>query len=73
MKKQDATMILAEFRDAVRAIEPMKAMQAFNELMNSDGVVTTNFNLAGDFSHALTTLRNVLDAMDRKGIRFPPN
>ena len=73
MTKQEAIHVLDGFRKAFRTLDPTKAMQAFNALMNTDGVVTTNFNLAGDFSHALATLGSVFDAMDRKGIQFPSN
>jgi hypothetical protein len=73
MTKPEAINALDGFRKAFRKLDPMKAMQAFNELMNADGVVTTSFNLAGDFSHALATLRNVFGAMESGGIRFPSN
>jgi hypothetical protein len=73
MTKQEAINVLDGFRKASRTLDPTKAMQAFNALMNADGAVTTSFNLAGDFSHALATLRSVFDAMERKGIQFPSN
>lgn len=73
MTKQEAIDVLNGFRKAFRTLDQMKAMQAFNALMNADGRVTTNFNLAGDFSHALATLKSVFDAMERKGIGFPSN
>lgn len=73
MTKQEAIHVLDGFRKAFRALDQVKAMQAFNTLMNADGIVTTNFNVAGDFSHALATLRSVFDAMERKGIGFPSN
>jgi hypothetical protein len=73
MTKQEAINVLDGFRKASRTLDPTKAMQAFNALMNTDGAVTTSFNLAGDFSHALVTLRSVFNAMERKGIQFPSN
>jgi hypothetical protein len=71
MTKQEAVNVLDGFRKASRTLDPTKAMQAFNALMNSDAVLTTSFKLAGDFSHALATLRSVFDAMERKGVQFP--
>jgi hypothetical protein len=73
MTKEEATNVLGEFRKAFRALNQVQAMQAFNALMNSGSVTTTNFNLAGDFGSALATLRTVFDKMDQAGIRFPPN
>lgn len=73
MTEQEAVDILSGFRKAFRALNQMEAMQAFNTLMNTSGVVTTNFNLAGDFASALATLKTVFDKMDNKGIRFPSN
>ena len=71
MTEQEAIDVLAGFRKAFRALNSMQAVQAFNALMNSDGVVTTNFILAGDLASALATLKTVFDRMDDKGIRFP--
>jgi hypothetical protein len=73
MTEQEAINVLGGLRKAFRALDQSKAMQAFNALMNTGGVVTTAFNLGGDFSGALATLRSVFDAMDNKGIRFPSN
>jgi hypothetical protein len=71
MTKPEAINVLDEFHKAFRNLDTPKAMQAFNALMNADGIVTTNFALAGQFSSAMGILRAVFDAMDRKGIRFP--
>ena len=70
MTEQEATEVLDEFHKAFRALNQVKAMQAYNALMNNTGVVTTAFNLGGEFSRALAALRSVFDAMEKKGIRF---
>lgn len=71
MTKQEAINVLDGFHKAFRTLDTPKAVRAFNALMNADGIVTTAFNLGGEFSSALGTLRAVFDAMDRKGIQFP--
>jgi hypothetical protein len=73
MTEQEATAVLNGLRKASRALNPTKAIQAFNALMNTSGTVTTAFNLGVEFSGALATLRSVFDAMAKKGIEFPSN
>jgi hypothetical protein len=71
MTEQEAINVLSGFRKAFRALDQAKAMQAFNALMNTGGAVTSAFNLGLEFSGTLANLRNVFDAMDNEGIRFP--
>jgi hypothetical protein len=73
MTTQEAVNVLDEFRKEFRALGQTQAMQAFNALMITGGVVTTAHNLARDFSSALATLKSVFDAMEQKGIQFPSN
>jgi hypothetical protein len=73
MTKQEAINALDGFQKAFRALNQTKARQAFNVLMDSGGVVTTAFNLGMEFGSALTTLKTVFDAIENRGIHFPPN
>ena len=73
MTKQEAIDTLDKLQSAFRALDQAKAMQAFNALMTTPGVVTTAFNLGVEFGSALGTLRRVFDEMQRKGIQFPSN
>jgi len=71
--EQEAVETLAGLRKAFKALNTTKAVQAFNALLNNTGKVTSNFQLAGDFSGSLGTLRRVFDEMDSKRIQFPSN
>lgn len=73
MTEKEAVGVLDGLRKASRALDPTRAMQAFNALANSGRVMTSASNLGVDFSRALTALRTVFDAMENKGIRFPSN
>ncbi|MGD1026398.1 hypothetical protein [Candidatus Binatus soli] len=73
MTKQEAIDTLDGLQKAFKALNQTKAMQAFNVLLDSGGVVTTAFNLGIQFASALTTLKTVFDAIEEKGIHFPPN
>jgi len=73
MTTQEAMDTLAGFRKAFRALDPTRAMQAINALLNPGPVVTTGFMQAREFASALSTLKTAFDAMDDKGIRFPSN
>jgi hypothetical protein len=66
MTEEEATSILEGLRKAVKALDQTKAVQAFNASLNSDGIVTTNFNRGIDFGGALNTLERVRDEIDRK-------
>ena len=68
-KKQDIAA-LADFRDAFHKLDSKQAVQAFYDLMNSSEGANIYLNLASDFSHALSILRNVFSVIDRKGISF---
>ena len=73
MTEQEAIDVLDAFRKAFKALDRGKAVQAFNALLNNTPVMTTAFNLAGEFGSALATIATVFDRMDNKGIRFPSN
>jgi hypothetical protein len=71
MTQQGAIEVLAEFRKAFRALNPVTAQQAVNALLNSGPVMGSGFRIAGEFASAMSALRSAFDAMDRKGIQFP--
>jgi hypothetical protein len=73
MTKEEAINVLDGLQRAFKALDRAKAVQAFNTLVNTSGVVTTDFQLAGDFGGALNVLGRVFDAIDRKGIDFSSN
>jgi hypothetical protein len=69
MTTQEAIDTLAGFRKAFRALDPTKAMQAINALLNSGPVATAAGSMhARDFASVLSTLKAAFDAMDNKGI-----
>jgi hypothetical protein len=70
MREQEAINVLVRFRKEFRALGQMKAMEAFNALMNTGRAVTTAQNLALDFSSALSTLKASLTRWTVKGSDF---
>ena len=68
MTEQEAIAVLGGFRKAFRALDPTRAQQAVNALLNPGPAMSSGFRRARDFSSALSTLRMVFDEMDRKGI-----
>jgi hypothetical protein len=73
MTKEEAINILDGLRKASFALDPTKARQAFDALLNTSKVETTASQLGTEFGKALASLRRVFDAMEHKGIRFPSN
>lgn len=71
MTESEAVEVLAELHKAVRALQPMTAIQAINVLFNPAPKYTTASIRARHFSSSLTTLRVVFDEMEHKGIKFP--
>lgn len=71
MGPEEATNVLAGLRQALKALDLIKGMQAFHALILDARKMTITTRRAAEATNALQTLRRTFDEIEQKGFRFP--